>query len=158
LWKHSARSDIAGLLPEEDLDALFAFTLVRNPWDRVVSYYHWLQGQSFDHPAVRLAKSLTFQNFVIHPQTIAALRATPAASYMQRPDGSLHCNAFIRLEHFRADAAPLFDHLGFELELPRVNASGRQADWRVYYDEASEAAVSEACAADIERFEYSFNV
>lgn len=158
LWKHSTRTDIEGLLPEAELDALFAFTLVRNPWDRMVSYYHWLRTQSFVHPAVALSKSMEFQAFVQHPQTLAALRASPAASYMQRPDGSLHCDAFIRLEHFREDAAPLFDHLGFELELDRVNTSERQADWRPYYDDASAEVVAGACAEDIGRFEYSFNV
>lgn len=158
LWKHASRADIEGLLPEAELDRLFAFTLVRNPWDRVVSYYHWLRKQSFDHPAVMLAKDLSFRDFTLHNQTIAALRSTPSASYLKRSDGSLHCNAFIRLEHFQADAAPLFDHLGFRLDLQRVNASDRQADWRIYYDDASAEAVALACAEDIGRFEYSFNV
>ena len=59
-WKHSTLADIEGLVPEQTLHRLFVFTLVRNPWDRAVSYYHWLREQSFDHPAVHLARSLGF--------------------------------------------------------------------------------------------------
>src|SRR6056297_1476065 len=55
LWKHSTLADIDGIVSPEDLDGLFVFTMVRNPWDRMVSYYHWLRHQRFDHPAVRLA-------------------------------------------------------------------------------------------------------
>ncbi len=157
LWKHSTLADIEGLVPEATLDGLFAFTLVRNPWDRMVSYYHWLRSQSFAHPSVDLANSLGFGEFVLHPQTQASFGAATAASYMRRSSGVEQCAAYIRLEHFQADAQPLFDHLGFELELPHVNASNRRADWRSYYDAQSQAAVADCCGEDIERFEYSFN-
>ena len=60
--------------------------------------------------------------------------------------GREQCQLYIRLEHFRDDAQPLFDHLGFSLELPVVNESGRQRDWRVYYDDAAAEAVAAACA------------
>lgn len=60
LWKHATLSDIAGLASDAEIANFFTLTLVRNPWDRAVSYYHWLHDQSFAHPAVGLAKSLTF--------------------------------------------------------------------------------------------------
>ncbi|KIC25572.1 MULTISPECIES: sulfotransferase family 2 domain-containing protein [unclassified Leisingera] len=157
LWKHSTLADIEGLVPQDTLRGLFAFTLVRNPWDRAVSYYHWLREQSFDHPAIGLAKAQEFRAFVQHPEIIAAFRGSPASSYMRHADGSEQCQLFIRLEHFASDAQPLFDHLGFSLELPVVNESGRQRDWRSYYDDAAAGAVAEACARDIAQFEYSFN-
>lgn len=156
LWKHSTLADIDGLLPAGVLEGLFAFTLVRNPWDRAVSYYHWLRDQSFDHPAVRLAQEMAFEPFVTHPQIMASFRATPAASYMRRADGQDHCNAYIRLEHFAEDAAPLLAHLGFALDLPRANASAREAGYRRYYTDRSAQAVAESCAEDIARFGYVF--
>ncbi|MFC6687077.1 sulfotransferase family 2 domain-containing protein [Jhaorihella thermophila] len=156
LWKHSTLSDIEGLVPDAVLDGLFAFTLVRNPWDRAVSYYHWLRGQEFDHPAVGLAKALDFAAFLSHPQIRAAFRAMPAGAYMRRSDGREQCAAFIRIEHFDEDAAPLFRHLGFALTLGRANASDRGRDWRDYYDERTAAIVAEDCAEDIARFGYRF--
>ncbi|WP_158968720.1 sulfotransferase family 2 domain-containing protein [Chachezhania sediminis] len=157
LWKHSRLSDIGGLLKPGELERLFAFTLVRNPWDRTVSYYHWLKGQTFTHEAVRLAQQLDFEAFVLHPHTRATLAGSPAVAYMRRIDGSEQCAAYIRIEHLEEDAAPLWAHLGFRLDLPRANASDRHADYRAYYSDAAAAAIASACATDIARFGYTFD-
>ena len=157
LWKHSTLADIAGLLPQEQLRSLFTFTLVRNPWDRAVSYYSWLQDQQFDHPAVKRAKALDFREFLLDPATLASFAQSTPQSYLRHADGEEQCQAYIRIEQFSRDAQPLFDHLGFDLELPRANSSRRVADWRPYYDAKTRAALGNACLAEIERFEYSFN-
>ena len=156
LWKHATLADIDGLVSPDDLAGLFAFTLVRNPWDRVVSYYHWLRKQSFDHPAVELAGQLDFEGFALHPHTLASLRHAPARHYMQRADGIEQCAAYIRIENFWEDAEPLFEHLGFAVELPRLNWSERAGDYRVYYSPRSVEAVGDACQEDIARFGYRF--
>ncbi|MDX1822269.1 MAG: sulfotransferase family 2 domain-containing protein [Paracoccaceae bacterium] len=156
LWKHATLADIDGLVSAEQVAQSFCFTLVRNPWDRVVSYYHWLREQGFDHPAVGLAKALTFSAFINHPQTQASLRAWPYARYMQDARGGERCDLFIRLEHFDADSAPLWDHLGFRLDLAQVNASERAADYRGYYCDADAGLVADLCAGDIARFGYAF--
>ncbi len=155
LWKHSTLADIDGLVPS--LDGLFAFTLVRNPWDRMVSYYHWLRVQNFDHPAVALAGQMDFADFACAGQVIASMQASPARHYMTDATGAERADLFIRLEAVAEDAAPLWDHLGFALELDHVNASARDADFRSYYTDAARAAVATACAEDIERFGYSFD-
>ena len=111
----------------------------------------WLRRQGFDHPAVGLAKQSDFARFLRHPQTRASLRAWPARRYMADAAGREHCNLYIRLEYFPADAQPLFEHLGFELELPRVNASAGAA---AYTPELRDI-VAEVCAEDIARFGYA---
>lgn len=156
LWKHSTLTDIDGLVSPEVMDGLFAFTLVRNPWDRVVSYYHWLREQSFDHPAVTLAQQLDFTGFLMHPATKASLQSHPARRYMRRADGREQCDAYIRIERFEEDVAPLVAHLNFELELPHFNQTERRRDYRSYYTSESAAAISECCAEDIDRFGYAF--
>lgn len=155
LWKHAMLADVDGLVSLEAVAAAFTFTLVRNPWDRMVSYYHWLRGQGFDHPAVHLAKAVDFGAFLAAPATQAALHAHPARHYMTAADGQEYCRLYIRLEQFEADAAPLWAHLGFRLELERVNASDR-GGYRDYYG-AREAEIVARCAAeDIARFGYRF--
>ena len=157
LWKHSSLADLDGLLAPDEARALFVFTLVRNPWDRMVSYYHWLRGQRFSHPAVALAQQLPFEAFVLAPQTLAAWQAWPARRYVSDAQGRDLCRCYIRIERFNHDAAPLIQHLGFALDLPRANASTRSRDWRPYYSDAAAQAVARAAAEDITRFGYGFD-
>ncbi len=156
LWKHSTLADIEGLVTPTFIRGAFTVTLVRNPWDRVVSLYHWLRDQTFDHPSVARAKALPFEGFIKADETQAALQANPYAHYMELSDGTEHVRLYIRLEHFVEDAGPLWDHLGFELSLPHENRSIRAQDYRAYYDADSREQVARACAADVRRFEYHF--
>jgi len=157
LWKHSTLADIDGLLPSQAFDDLFTFCLVRNPWDRVVSYYHWLRAQNFAHRSVLLAKSRDFDGFLHDRDLQESLRLTPARSYMTDATGKERCRLYIRLEVFEHDALPLFDHLGFKVSLPHVNASARASDYRSYYDPARAEIVANCCAEDIARFDYRFD-
>ena len=157
LWKHSTLADLDGALSSTDLDSMFVFTLVRNPWDRMVSYYHWLRVQAFDHPAVALAKALGFEDFVLHPDTAASLRAFPYTRYVTDAAGVMRASAIVRLEHLTEDLAPVETHLGFRLDVPHANASDRPKDYRTAYSDQTAAAVAAMCAEDIARFGYCFD-
>ena len=156
LWKHSTLADINGLVSLDFVRTAFCVTLVRNPWDRIVSYYHWLRVQRFKHPAVETARALGFSDFLQVPEIQNALSAAHYASYMTAADGEECAQAYIRLEHFESDAAPFWDHLGFRLSLPHENASDRDTDYRGYYSQSEADLVARLCQADIQRFGYQF--
>jgi hypothetical protein len=158
LWKHSTLADIAGLATDVEIASFFTLTLVRNPWDRVVSYYHWLQTQTFAHPAVTLAKLLPFSGFLNHDQTVASLTLSPYTSYMCDRFGMERASLYARLEHLTDDLAPFEAHLGFRLTpLDRTNSSRRLRDWRGYYSDADAAVMGRIAAGDIARFGYQFD-
>ena len=150
LWKHSRLSDIEGMPEATPVSDFFVVTLTRNPWTRVLSLYHWLRAQNFDHPAVPLARALGFRDFLGH-ETIAAMLSTDTvAAYVgERAD------AVIRIEHVAADAGLFEAHLGHRLPpLPHLNRSDRPSDVRAAYDAGSAYRVADWFAADIARFGY----
>jgi hypothetical protein len=156
LWKHSQLADIEGVVAREAFDDYFIFTLVRNPWDRIVSYYHWLQAQQWDHPAVRLAKASDFTTFLNAPETLRAL-SVPYRSYVTDGAGVERAVLYARLETLEADLAPLWTHLGFDLSpIERVNASTRARDFRGFYSDRDAQIVARIAAEDIARFDYEF--
>ena len=158
LWKHSTLSDIAGLASADEIATFFTLTLVRNPWDRMVSYYHWLRNQTFAHPAVGLAKVQDFSGFLNHPQTVTALALSPYASYLRDSAGQDRASLYARIEHLGQDLAPFEAHLGFRLTpLPRANAGARPRDWRPFYSDADAALLARLAAEDIARFGYLFD-
>ncbi len=157
LWKHSTLSDIHGLVSDQEMAEFFVLTLVRNPWDRVVSYYHWLRAQGFDHVAVGLAKRLEFERFLEHPHVQASIELSPYSSYLTDQNGREHCSLFARIEHLSEDLVPFEEHLGFGLgDIERANASDRAEDYRAYYSDEKAALVARLCGSDIARFGYRF--
>ncbi len=153
LWKHARLSDIDGM--PECPDKAFIFTLVRNPWDRMASLYHWARAQSFDHPMIRAARTLPFDAFLDDRTVRAALRNDTAAHYVTDRSGALRCDAFVRLEHLEANLAPVQAHLGFSLDIPHANASERPPT-ATLYTPATRDLVAGIFADDIRRFAYVF--
>ena len=157
LWKHAGLRDIYGLVSQAEIDSFFIFTIVRNPWDRVVSYYFWLRAQKFDHATVTLAKSLPFSEFLRDPETKASFRAAPYSSYVTDVTGNMRCDLFLRQENLASDISALEQNLNLKLPaLGQENRSTRDADWRGYYSQADQDIVAEICAADIAQFSYQF--
>ncbi|MEM7472610.1 MAG: sulfotransferase family 2 domain-containing protein [Pseudomonadota bacterium] len=157
LWKHSSLRDLDGLLTPAQISNARVFTMVRNPWDRMVSYYHWLRAQDFSHEAVRIAKAAEFSQFLNHAHTQATFRANPYASYVTDRDGRECCDLFVRLEHLTEDLPKLEALIGLKLGvLPHENASNRAKRFQTYYTHADRNLLAELCAADIERFRYVF--
>ncbi|MEZ5886991.1 MAG: Type II secretory pathway, pullulanase PulA [Paracoccaceae bacterium] len=157
LWKHSTLADLDGLVTAADAELLLV-TLVRNPWDRMVSYYHWLRTQRFDHPAVGLARALDFSPFLNHPLIVESFRRWPHGAWLRDRSGTERRGLFLRLERIDADLAPFEAHLGFRLSpIPRTNESARPRDWRPFYSDRDAALLARICAEDIARFGYSFD-
>lgn len=157
LWKHSTLADIEGVVARDDFDRYVIFSLVRNPWDRIVSYYHWLRVQSFRHPAVTLAQATDFSGFVNARATCAALRAGSYDSYVRDGAGRLRNPVWLRLERLEDDLDRIVQHLGFRPQVPRANASARDRDWRRYYSDADAALIGTLCAADVAAHGYAFD-
>ncbi len=157
LWKHSRLIDLYGLLDEEEINDFFVFTIVRNPWDRMVSYYHWLKDQDFEHVAVTQAKALSFQDFIRHPAVSMSMRAMPYSHYVTDRKRVERCDMFLRLESIDSDVERLEKVLGIPIgPVPHENRSDRSLDYREAYSFDDQRFVAEICAEDIRRFGYSF--
>lgn len=143
---------------QEEIDRMFKFTIVRNPFDRTVSSYHYLRQHKF------IPAQLTFEEFV---ENIPNLNLE-FPRYDERVDA--HCSLqyhrayykdeifvdFVaKLENLDEDWKVIAPYIGTE-KLPHANKSARNKDYRVYYDDRTKSIVSEVYKRDMERFEYSF--
>jgi hypothetical protein len=155
LWKHSRLADLDGWLSPDEIAAMRVVTLVRDPWDRMVSYYHWLHEQRFDHPAVARSRAMAFGDFLRHPDTRAEMSHDQVTDYLRLADGRVAGATVLRLESLSTDLPVLERALGLRLEMPRVNESDRPRDIGNLYDDEAKAIVARAYADDIAQFGYS---
>ena len=156
LRPHASAATLAAWVPPEIFERLFKFAFVRNPWDLLVSYWHYLRHNPGHHRG-RIARRLPdFAAYVEYE--IRRGRISQSRLLCDRR-GRLLIDFVGRYESLPTDFARICRRVGIEATLPRVNAGSRgdHRDYRDYYTPALTARVAEAFAADVERFDYSFD-
>lgn len=142
----------------------FKFTFVRNPWDRLVSAFHFLKAggislrdQSWANG--ELGPYAEFDTFVrhwlnekniwkfphFHPQTHFALESS----------GHVTLEFVGRFENLAEDFAHVAGRLGTNATLAVTNPSAH-AGYRDYYSETARERVGQVYARDIAQFSYTF--
>ncbi len=148
-------------LSPEDFERLFKFSVVRNPWDRLVSEYRY-RGYS---------QRFTFPEFVasgLPPEGWgdAYRHVIPQAEFVLDEHGAVLVDRIVRFEELASELPPLLCSLGIPIEeLPVVNqslADGRASErhapprYEDYYDDTTRSRVQELYRVDIETFGYTF--
>ena len=149
---HASAATLAAWLPPEVFERLFKFAFVRNPWDLLVSYWHYLRdkaGHRRGHVARRLPDFAAYVEYEIRRGQFSQ------SGLLCDRRGRLLVNFVGRYESLASDFAFICHRVGIEATLPRVNA-GSRGDYRDYYTPALAARVGEAFAPDVERFGYAF--
>lgn len=164
----------AALNDDAAFDSYFKFTIVRNPWDRLVSALAWtdqkwargeqLRADDFARQ-VRQLHAL-FMSALSAPQAPAPQAPAPAAPAL--PDYLFPQSLYIydaqqrplvdfvaRYENLQADWRLICDRLGVELQLP-CRMRSHHLDYRQYYDCETKHLVGEMYALDASVFRYEF--
>ena len=165
----------AGLMTREQLDGLFKFTSVRNPYDLLVSRYLKRKGRFVDQPE----KYRWVQD---KPKVKASMEAAQEQSFPEWVAGQLkrrtdrdktvkgpleyldHADYVIRFEALQAGFDEVLQRLGIPgpIAIVSENVTSERAQgsakrrYTEFYDDASRDLVARAYAPVIERFDYRF--
>ena len=140
-------------LPPDVYADLFTFSFVRNPWDLLVSSYHFLR-RDRSHRRGRLAARLgSFARYVDYELRRGKLLQS---RMLTSRHGRLLVDFVGRFETLEADFTAICRHLRITARLPHVNAVSH-ADYREHYPPRLAAAVADGFGEDIERFGYVFD-
>ncbi len=145
--KHSTLAEYRAVLRDEQFRSLYKFTCVRNPWDRMVSYYFTPTQQvgAWDRKEFRkmISKGLSVADY---------LRLDKGE---EDPFGNV--DYVMRFENLANDFRSVCTTLGIPTApLPQYNRSNREHYSKYYNDELREL-VRERFAPEIERFGYTFD-
>jgi hypothetical protein len=151
---HAPLRQAERILPQEVFESFYKFAFVRNPWDRLVSWYAYiLQDRSHRrHRAVRRLPD--FESFVN-----AELARTRSAQWwmLTGHDGRLGVDFVGRFENLERDMTEICQRVGIPYEpLPHVNRTVTRAPYQTYFTPGLARRVGERWAREIEAFGYTF--
>jgi hypothetical protein len=140
------------LARQPELAGHFKFAFVRNPWDRLVSFYAYAR-RYLARTLPRL-QALSFGEMLRHIDSGAAW-LEPLHAVRPQSDTARGADFVGRFERLNEDFARVCARLGLSAVLPRRNALVHGA-YATYYDDWSRAFVARRYAQDIQEFGYAF--
>ncbi len=150
---HATAMQLRRHLPAKVYNGFFKFAFVRNPWDRMVSYYSFLAGRPNHHRHQRVVSLGGFREYLLYE---IARSKTTQKSILSDQSGQLIVNFVGRFESLRTDFAQICRHLGIPFQLEHVNKTIHR-DYREYYDRQTIRLVQDHFWEDIEFFQYTFD-
>jgi hypothetical protein len=144
--KHSTLAEYRAALGEARFRDLYKFTCVRNPWDRMVSYYFG---------TTQLVETWNRKEF-----RKLILRALSVRDYLQLDKGEAdpfgNIDYIMRFENLADDFRAVSTRLGIpDAPLPQYNRSNRE-HYSKYYDAELCELIRKRFAPEINRFGYAF--
>lgn len=152
-YGHSKAKELKEALPPEIFNNFYKFTFVRNPWDYLVSAYHYIV-QTAHHPRNELFKS--FGGFANYVEYHASEKRELQRDFVLSDSGELLVDFIGHYETLQQDFETVCKRIGIDSQLPHRNRSTHK-DFREYYTPETRARVAELYQGDIEFFGYDFD-
>lgn len=159
-FEHASASVKKAELGEAEWQRRFTFSVVRNPWDKVVSHYAYrvkTNQHGMGDGSVSFAQWVhwCFEQKDPHYRD-RELMFWPQADWLCDENGELLVDHVYRFENLEAAFADLTKRLNLSTELPHLKPSQRKA-YQSYYDQQTRDIVASHFAQDIKRFGYRFD-
>ena len=157
--QHVTAKEVIAAIGQEVWGEIFKFTVVRNPWDKVVSHYHYrvMTNQTGLH-----SYPIGFNEWVKRtygekdPQYYDKPKMfMPQIDWITDFSGQISMDYIARFENLEHDFYTLCGKLGATAVLPHLKSSSR-GNYREYYETISVDIVGKWFSQDIERFGYLF--
>lgn len=132
----------------------FTFGFVRNPWDRMVSLYHFCAQKPKSHRGYRPEFARQgFRETLLNTKRTGVLMDTGQIDAWSYLEG---CDFVGRFERFQKDFDYICEIIGVgKTNLKKMNASIHD-HYTTYYDDETIEFVAKTHATTIERFNYTF--
>jgi len=139
---------------KDQMDTYFKFAFVRNPWDRVYSWYRNVMRDELHQKELSISGDSSFPEFVQNHLDVWALK--PQLSWITDEKGEIAIDYIGKFETLEDDYRFICEKVGKPAEeLPKALHYGT-ASYREAYDSSTKALVAEKYAEEIQHLGYSF--
>lgn len=143
LKKHSTLAEYIAVYGRRTIDSLFRFSVIRHPWDRLVSFYFFAQ-ESAEPQWDRQG----FADFVAGVKPANEFYLRGRLDRWLRRDGGRNLDFLVRFEHLEDDFAAVCERIGIPAVGLPVRNRGAGRDYAQYYDAELGQLVATRFAAD----------
>lgn len=157
---HQTAKEIIAVIGMDKWNSAYKFTLVRNPWDKVVSHYEYRRKRNKTEVATRNISFLEWVKKTYGPEKDSFFYNNPKAfqaqvEWLKDNENKISVDFVGKFESINKDFNHIACVIGLDAKLPHLNASKRRA-YQSYYDDETMEIVANWFAEDIEVFGYSF--
>ena len=159
---HLMATEVIARIGIDKWNEAYKFTVVRNPWDKVVSHYEYRRKKNKTEIASR---NISFSDWVA--MTYGENKDTfyynnprsfqPQVDWLKDIDGKISIDFISKFETINEGFYHIRNVIGLDVTLPHLNASSR-VTYQSYYNEETRDIVAHWFREDIEEFGYSFNL
>lgn len=139
-------------------NSYYKFTFVRNPWDRAVSQFAYMQKRPDLMEFLGMNFDTEFKSYLELIRLKKHVQWTPQVEFFLDQDGSVLVDRIGRLEAFNQDSSKIFEDLGLNPNIlpSHTNRSKRKSFSFYYSDQESIEMVADIFALDIDFLGYKF--
>jgi len=159
--KHLTVKEVIRYIGKKKWDSVYKFTVVRNPWAKVVSQYKF---RTKTNKSKMKENPISFKDWVIKVfkenddfyYKCRPLLFAPQVFWLKNYDGIIDVDNIIRFENLNEEFSEVAKHIGIDSDLPHLNSTKR-SKYTDYYDEETKKIVADWFWEDIKTFGYTFN-
>ena len=140
---------------EKVFSEYFKFTIVRNPWEKAISQYFYMQRREDLRDFIGMNADDSFITYLELIQLKSHVQWEPQYKFVCDEDENLIVDYVGRLEHMEKSANEIFEKLGLDAQINHENKTSHQ-HYSHYYDDHSKKLVGKMFEKDIDLFRYSF--
>jgi Sulfotransferase family len=158
--RHLTVKDIINQIGFEKWNSAYKFSIVRNPWDKVVSQYKYRERTNQTGMGKR---KIGFNDWV--QKTLGENKDRfyydepkmflPQVEWLKNYSGEIELNEIFRFENLNATIGKLSEVLGFKVVLPHLNKTPG-TPYKEFYNEKTVEIVADWYKEDLDFFGYKF--
>jgi len=129
----------------EKFEDYFKFTFIRNPWDRLVSYFFYFGG-----------KEKNFKRYVMEELDLKDITRMPQYKFICDNKKNIMVDYIGRFENLSNDWKVICDKINIPIKELPIARKSEHKNYRFYYDKETKDRISKLYKEDIKLFNYEF--